>query len=393
MVKSKVSQIHRLYVANFLIGLVFWYGIEKLFMKSIGLDATAVGFMTAYMLLLNMVFDIPAGMLADRWSRKGMLIVAACALGAASLLLGISHDFWTYLIGYTLYSVYVVSSNGTFQALVYDTLKEQGSSATYIKYIGRSFGFFLAGAAVGNATGGLIASTTNLAVPFFVSVIPCLLNVLVILSLHEPTIHRSAPTQPAVTRIRQSLKAIAHLPLVRTLAIILCTFWIIEVFKSDFGQLYFLHYVTAPDIFGYLWAAYAVVWAIGGVIAHHFENKFTLSIAFATIPIISMACLDHWSSIGLFMVQGLAMGVLQNQIESKVQHATPSHVRASILSVLSSIGRGIGIPASLLFGWTFAHQGVMPAVAIVGVVATLILLYWLAFFFLQKQPSEAVQSK
>lgn len=35
----KMTRIHKLYISNFLTGLVFWYGIEKLFMRSIGIDA------------------------------------------------------------------------------------------------------------------------------------------------------------------------------------------------------------------------------------------------------------------------------------------------------------------------------------------------------------------
>ncbi len=67
------SQIPKIYLSNFLTGLVFWYGIEKLFMRSIGIDAVGVGIATAVFIGFNLIFDIPAGILADKWSRKGML--------------------------------------------------------------------------------------------------------------------------------------------------------------------------------------------------------------------------------------------------------------------------------------------------------------------------------
>lgn len=37
------ATILKLYFANFFIGLVFWYGIEKLFMQAIGIDANQIG--------------------------------------------------------------------------------------------------------------------------------------------------------------------------------------------------------------------------------------------------------------------------------------------------------------------------------------------------------------
>ncbi len=69
------STILKLYFANFFIGLIFWYGIEKLFMQSSGIDATGIGLVVAAVLGFNFLFDIPSGIIADRWSRKGTLIL------------------------------------------------------------------------------------------------------------------------------------------------------------------------------------------------------------------------------------------------------------------------------------------------------------------------------
>ena len=68
-----MSQINKIYLSNFLTGLVFWYGIEKLFMLSIGITAYSVGTITALFIVVTLLLDIPSGMLADRWSRKGTL--------------------------------------------------------------------------------------------------------------------------------------------------------------------------------------------------------------------------------------------------------------------------------------------------------------------------------
>jgi len=62
------ATILKLYLANFFIGLIFWYGIEKLFMQTIGIDATQIGIVIAAVLGFNLLFDIPSGIIADRWS-------------------------------------------------------------------------------------------------------------------------------------------------------------------------------------------------------------------------------------------------------------------------------------------------------------------------------------
>ena len=65
-----------LYAAVFLQGLAFWVPIEKLFMTSIGFDAAGVGLMAAVYAAVVPFFEVPSGILADRWSRRGVLVLA-----------------------------------------------------------------------------------------------------------------------------------------------------------------------------------------------------------------------------------------------------------------------------------------------------------------------------
>ena len=69
-----------LYAAVFLQGLVLWVPIEKLFMTSIGFDAAGVGLMAAVYAAVVPFFELPSGILADRWSRRGVLILG-CGAG------------------------------------------------------------------------------------------------------------------------------------------------------------------------------------------------------------------------------------------------------------------------------------------------------------------------
>ena len=64
-------------------GVMLWVPIEKLFMTEIGFTPASVGVMAGVYAGVVPVLEIPSGLLADRWSRKGVLMVATLALGAA----------------------------------------------------------------------------------------------------------------------------------------------------------------------------------------------------------------------------------------------------------------------------------------------------------------------
>ncbi|HET9411781.1 MAG TPA: MFS transporter [Candidatus Saccharimonadales bacterium] len=385
-----ISRIGKIYISNFLTGLVFWYGIEKLFMDSIGIDAVGVSIATALFLGFILVLDIPSGILADKWSRKGMLVVSAIALALCSLILGSSNGLMLYILGYIFYGIYVVSTSGTYQAITYDILHEEKRANQYSKIMGRAYALFLAGAGVANIASGFIAVHSSYRMAFFITIASCILNVLVLLTLKEPTFHKAEAKAKVLRQLGQATKALANIKLLRALAIILSALAVVELFKGEFGQLYMLRYVSEPQIIGLLWAAYAFTWALGSLIAHKFRARLTTLIVATTLPLILMAFTDNAISLALFMVQAVASAALINQIETRIQENTPSSVRASILSVLSALGRAISIPASLFLGWLFTQYNALWALRFVAGVAVIILIYW---FWTNKNIARADKSE
>jgi len=372
----KLTRIQKLYLSNFLTGLVFWYGIEKLFMKSIGIDAFGIGIATAFISIFNLILDIPAGILADKWSRKGMLVVSAVALVATALTLGTSHSLLQYIIGYAFYGINVVATSGTYQAIMYDSLREDGHADLYSKINGRAYALFLVGAGVANITSGFWAYHFGYRSTYFISIISCLMNVVVILSIREPAYHKPEQKEKVIKHLGAVSKEITRMKLLRTLAIVMTVLAVVEVFKIDFGQLYMLRYISQPQLIGLLWAAYAFTWALGSAIAHRLKAHLTPLVVATVLPLVFMAFIDNAFSLILFMVQAVAAAALFNQIETRIQDSTPSTVRASVLSLLSVVGRMVSIPASFVLGWLFNAYGAFWALRFVAAVALAVLIFW-----------------
>lgn len=120
-----------LHVAAFLQGVGFWVPIEKLFMSEIGFDAASIGLMTAAYAAVVPLLEVPSRTLADRWSRRGVLVLSCAALTLCALLGGISHDVPTYIPSALALGVYFAMYSGTMDSVVYDTvLEETGDSGS-----------------------------------------------------------------------------------------------------------------------------------------------------------------------------------------------------------------------------------------------------------------------
>src|ERR1700704_365992 len=137
--------IQKLYALNFLSGLIFWYPVEKLFLESIGVRAFGISVNAIVFLAVMVAFDVPAGVLADRWRRKYTLVLASGALLIAGVIGGISHNLAEYVLSTVFVGCFMVLTSGTSQAMMYDSLRDSGQEKTYDKHQGRSYALFLAG--------------------------------------------------------------------------------------------------------------------------------------------------------------------------------------------------------------------------------------------------------
>jgi MFS family permease len=119
--------------------VALWMPVEKLFMSEIGVTAASVGIMAAAYAALVPVLEIPSGILADRWSRRGVLVAANVALLVSILIGALSTNVPAYIVSAMFLGVFFAMQSGTADSIVYDTvLEETGVSEEFEKRLGRS---------------------------------------------------------------------------------------------------------------------------------------------------------------------------------------------------------------------------------------------------------------
>src|SRR5262249_25877239 len=132
------KRLRPLYATGFIHSFVLWYSVEKLFMRSVGLNDYLITIATLVYIVVMMVANIPLGVLADRWSRKGVLYVATCALIGSSLVCGVSHGLAMYAAGISVWGLFYAAYAGTYDSAIYDVLLEEtGSAEAFERCYGR----------------------------------------------------------------------------------------------------------------------------------------------------------------------------------------------------------------------------------------------------------------
>ncbi len=377
MSESLSRRLRPLYIAAFLQSFVLWYAVEKLFMTSIGFSSAGIGVMVAVYSAAMLLVDIPSGILADRWSRKGVLMFASFILILSAITGGLSHSVGMYLLSAVLWGMFYACYSGMYESIVYDTLLEENQpEALYGKVYGRIQIADSLGLIVSSLIGGFLGSQLTLRAPYFVSVVPALAAIVSLCLFREPKLHRKSKNAQVFTQLRETFRAITRntraVPVVVSLVLkstVLFLFF-------EFDQLWLIALHTPTAYYGPINAILLASIGLGGWAAQHvrldrrkhasllllalFASAFTLTVSH-NIPIVVTAQTVAATSLVVLAIR------LMNQLHGML----PSRLRASAVSATSTLGRMLVIPIALLFGYVSEHASVFSATYILLILGCL----------------------
>jgi MFS family permease len=371
-----MREVKKLYIANFLTGIVFWYPIEKLFLRSIGVTPFQIGVNAVVFLIITLAFDIPAGVLADRWKRSYTLILALISLALSHAVMGFSTKLLPYLIGSVLFGCYVVLSSGTFQAYMYDLLDDLGIAKNYDKHQGRAYALFLAGVGFSSLAGGYIAAGLGYRANYFLSIVSAVLTVCLLLSMHEPKHHKKTHNDGYLKHIGQGFKALKKTPLTFHLSLFVVIAGLIRSTQNEFAGLYYIALGLTAIPTGYANAAKWLSGSLGQIIARRLGRSVLalIPLFYLTFGLFSIIG-SSWGFVPFFAAVFMH-GVLQNQAEAEIQSHIDTSVRATTLSSLSFLTNALLVPVGLLFGWLSGKYSALIAYRLVAAIGCCYLLIW-----------------
>lgn len=227
---------------------------------AIGMSIFSITMLSAALL------EIPTGVISDRVGRKKTLQFGAFSSVLAVLLFAIGQHFWILAIGAFFEGLSRSFFSGNNEALLHDSLAENGQESVYDEILGKVNAMFQAALGISGILGGILA-LWSLSAVLWLSVIPQIICLYLSSIIIEPKInlHKSANVYEHLSQSIQNFKKNKKLRLLSLSSIL----------GYGIGEA---NYQFQAAFYNTLWPVWAISLAktlgnIGASISFHFSGK------------------------------------------------------------------------------------------------------------------------
>jgi MFS family permease len=338
-------------------------------------SGTALGITTGLQ-FAPMLLSLWGGGLADRYSKRGILMVTQALMGGLALILGVlaltgTVQIWhVYLLAFAVGMVTMVD-NPTRQAFAVEMVGKKGMANA----IALNSAVFNLARIAGPAIAGLVIAAVGTPAAFMVNA-ASYAAVLISLKLMRPgELHRVPRAPRAAGQLREALSYVRARP---NLWMTLILIFFVSTFGMNFQVTTALMsrgvFHTGAGSFGIASAIFAFG-ALGGALIAARRGTPTLrllvatSLAFSVFELLSGVMPDFLSFVIMLIPTGLALLTLTTAANSTMQLGTTAVMRGRVMGLYMLVFMG-GTPlGSPLAGWIAAAYGPRASIVFGGAVA------------------------
>lgn len=365
----------------------FIWGVNTLFLLDAGLSNLQAFTANAFFLVGQVVFEIPTGVIADMWGRRTSYLLGVVTLFVSTWLYlflwqsGGSFALWALAsamigFGFTFFS-------GATEAWVVDALAHHNFKGNLESVFAKAQVAGGGAMLVGSVTGGVVAQTTNLGVPYLLRIIMLVVTFFVAYFLmHDIGFIPKRTRHPL-----RDMKKIVHASIEnsfknRTVR------WLMLASPFSLGagifafyalQPYLLELYGNPEAYGVAGLAAAIVAGAqiaGGLsvsaIRKAFKKRTSVMIFTTLVSIVIMIIVgfvsNFWIVLALIVIWALMFAAAKPVRQACINSAISSDQRATVLSFDALVGSMGGVVSQPSLGRVSDVWGYGTAYVITGVI-------------------------
>lgn len=224
------SNINKIVLITFFQRFHLYVHAYALLLLGRGLTLAQIGLIESIVIGTIFLMEAPTGVLADRVGRKWSIFASTFLLMSAEFIFIFARGFEWYVLIALLTGTGFAFASGAMEAMIYDSLPEEGREDAMKRAMGRVNSFAQIAFVIAPVLGGLIigdASVENFIPAIALTVLALLFGLFVCVTLREPSIDSTEKKTGSMTLLRDGASLLLTQPRLRRLALL-------AVFTSPF---------------------------------------------------------------------------------------------------------------------------------------------------------------
>lgn len=374
------SFLQKIYIYTFLDSFILIAAIFALFFSKHGLNPYQISLLIPVWSIVTITLEVPTGILADKYSRRNLLIIASLLRAIGFVVWLMFPNFFGFAIGFVFWGLRNVLASGTFEAFVYDELKSLNSENFYEKALGKISGYKFLALTIATVIGGLLAEI-DFNIVVIASIITSILSALVLFLIKPVRATKSTGEVLYLQILKDAIIQIKGNTSLFLLILFICLIFGTYGASEEFWSLIYDKFGFNVSVIGVLIAITYGIYSFAGYTAHFFSLKNTNNLYYVLIILAGI----FYMIVGItklpFLIPLIFIGAYLLQIasikmEAQMQYAIKSEQRATISSLKSLLFEIIYMGFVVLFGYTSTILGITSILYLLGGL----LILWIVLF-------------
>ncbi len=179
--KNKLN-IYLIYTYVFLSTFILFYSCDTLFYLERGISSSGYMLFVTITFLVQIILEIPSGIIADKFSRKKILLLSNSLFIISTLIFIFSKSYYLFVLATIIKGIDNALVTGIANSMLYDLTKNKNE---FNKVLFKKNFFYNISYMIAMILGGYIGEKYGLVVNYYLSLIPFIINFFIIILIDD----------------------------------------------------------------------------------------------------------------------------------------------------------------------------------------------------------------
>jgi len=325
------------------------------------------------------IFEVPTGLLSDKVGRKKTVLLGTTASLIYAILFAISKNYMFLVLAGVFEGLERAFFSGNNEAMLYDTLKDDGKENEYKTYLGKTNSMYHLAGIISAIIGGVLLYFTSFVVVMWLSVIPKVISLFISSFLIEPKSSSGNIENNPYVHLKEALDVIKKDKTMKKQ-------FFADSLSNGIGEAAYQFRAKFYEMVWPIWAlgipsllsnvgSFIGNWYSGKIIKRYGNKKIIIFSGVYSIcaETLGLVIKNVFSPIIFVTNSLLPTGVAKNVISNKLY--TDKH-RASLASIKSLVGSLIYAIAAIFVGLLADNIGVIKTLMFAQISKVLVVLVY-----------------